>query len=233
MLPGAGPMPSRQIINTTRASLAYQIDQVGPSGIGKVEVWVTVDQGHSWQRVCEDAGRRSVAPAAGPTPRHAEFELPGDGVYGVRIVVTNGNGFGGRTPIAGDQPQCWIEVDTACPVVALREIEPVSNGSTIDVRWMVSDKNLGAEPINVYYATRKEGPWLALAKNLKNDGLYRWQFPRDAGGQFFFRVEATDLAGNTARGETTTAVMLDLTEPRASVIGVNAVRAPVTPGSGN
>src|SRR5947207_1735136 len=99
---------------------------------------------------------------------------------------------------------------------------------------MVSDKNLSAEPINLYYATRKEGPWLAVAKNLKNDGLYRWQFPRDAGGQFFFRVEATDLAGNTARGETTTAVMLDLTEPRASVIGVNAVRAPAgmrTPNS--
>ena len=36
---------------------------------------------------------------------------------------------------------------------------PVMNGSTIDLRWMVSDKNLGTEPVSIYYATRKEGPW--------------------------------------------------------------------------
>ena len=148
-------------------------------------------------------------------------------------MVSNGNGFGGRAPMAGDQPHCWIEVDTQAPVVQLRDIEPVMNGSTIDLRWMVSDKNLGGEPVSIYYATRKEGPWLPVARNLKNDGLYRWQFPRDGSGQFFFRVEAVDMAGNVARGETPTPVMLDMTEPRASVLQINAVRAAGVPGSGN
>src|SRR5205814_9381534 len=104
--PAPGAPGARQIINTTRASLDYRIDQVGPSGVGKVEVWVTMDQGHSWQRLCEDTDRRSPA----------EFELPGDGLYGLRVVVSNGNGFGGRAPMGGDQPHCWIEVDTQAPV---------------------------------------------------------------------------------------------------------------------
>jgi hypothetical protein len=205
----------RQLLNTTRASLDYRIDQVGPSGVGKVEVWMTADQGHSWQRLCEDKNRRS------PT----EFDLPGDGLFGVRLVVTNGNGFGGRPPAPGDQPNCWIEVDTVAPTVQLRDIEPITNGNTVDIRWTASDKNLGPEPVNLYYATRKDGTWQPLAQKVKNDGQYRWSFPRDAGGQFFIRVEVTDLAGNVTRCDSPAAIVLDMTEPRASVVGVTAVRA--------
>jgi hypothetical protein len=204
----------RQVINTTRASLDYRIDQVGPSGVGKVEVWLTSDNGNSWQMRCEDMDRRSPA----------EFDLPAnDGVYGVRVVITNGNGFGGHAPVAGDQPHCWIEVDTTPPVVQLREIEPVTTGGTIDIRWTASDKNLGNEPVALYYATRKEGPWVPMARNLKNDGLYHWAFPRDVGSQFFVRIEVSDAVGNVTRVESPNAVILDLTEPKASVVGVSGI----------
>ena len=214
----------RQLINTTRASLEYRIDQIGPSGVGKVEVWMTNDQGANWKFLTEDANRRS------PT----EFNLPGDGLYGVRVVVTNGNGFGGHAPVASEQPQLWIEVDTTAPVVQLKELEPNASTGTIDIRWTATDKNLGPEPINLSFAThRAEGPWQPLAKNLKNDGLYRWPIPRDMGAQFFIRIEATDLAGNATRTESPTAVVLDMTEPRASVIGVTAVPVPPTPLRGN
>jgi len=209
----------RQFINTARASLDYRIDQVGPSGVGKVEVWVTCDQGANWKRLCEDVNRRSPA----------EFDLPGDGLYGVRVIVTNGNGFGGRQPVPGEQPQLWIEVDTVAPTLQLKEVEPSTNGGTIDLRWLASDKNLGPEPINVYYATRREGPWQPVARGLKNDGLYRWTFPRDMGPQFFVRLEAVDLAGNVARCESPTAIVLDMTEPRASVLGVTSVHQGLQP----
>jgi hypothetical protein len=219
-LPGS---VNRQLLNTTRAALDYRIDQVGPSGVGKVEVWMTADQGHSWQRLSEDKNRRS------PT----EFDLPGEGLFGIRVVVTNGNGFGGRPPVPGDQPHCWIEVDTAAPIVQLREVERITNGNSVDIRWTATDKNLGTEPVNLYYATRKDGQWLPLASHLKNDGLYRWTFPRDAGGQFFIRAEVIDLAGNVTRCESSTAIALDMTEPRASVVGVTGVRGVATPGHGN
>jgi hypothetical protein len=204
----------RQFINTARASLDYRIDQVGPSGVGKVEVWITSDQGASWKRHCEDANRRSPA----------VFDLPGDGLYGVRVIVTNGNGFGGRPPVPGEQPQMWIEVDTVAPTVLLKETEPSTNGGSIDLRWTANDKNLGSEPINLYFATRREGPWQPVARGLKNDGMYRWTFPRDMGPQFFVRLEAMDMAGNVARCESPNAIVLDMTEPRASVLSVTGLQ---------
>jgi hypothetical protein len=213
----------RQLINTLRASLDYRIDQVGPSGVGKVEVWLTSDNGNTWQMRSEDGFRRSPA----------DFDLPGDGLYGVRLVITNGNGFGGRAPVSGDQPQCWIEVDTTPPMVQLREIEPVTNGGPIDIRWMVNDKNLGPEPINLYYSTRKEGSWQPMAHGLKNDGLYRWTFPRDMGSQFFIRIEAIDQAGNVTRVDSPAAIVLDMTEPRASVVGITGVHGNPSAPRGN
>ena len=53
---GTGP---KQILNTTHATIDYRIDQVGPSGVGKVEVFLTSDGGLNWQRLQEDADRRS------------------------------------------------------------------------------------------------------------------------------------------------------------------------------
>jgi hypothetical protein len=224
---GAGTLPAantsnKQILNTTHATVDYRIDQVGPSGIGKVEVYLTGDNGLNWQRLQEDADRRSPA----------EIDLPGEGVFGIRLVITNGNGFGGTPPARGDAPTCWIEVDTTAPFLQLRPIEPIQNG-TIDLRWTASDKNLGAEPINLYYRTRPEGPWQAIARNFKNEGLYRWSFPRDQGSQFFVKVEVVDLAGNIAHAETPSAIVLDMTEPHASVIGISGITPRVTPAAGN
>jgi hypothetical protein len=213
----------RQLINTTRASLEYRIDHVGPSGVGKVEVWYTSDQGATWRRLCEDADKRSPA----------EFDLPGDGVYGVRVAVANGNGFGGRPPVAGDPPHVWIEVDTIAPVVHLKEIDPITNGGPLEIQWTASDKNLTGSGINLYYAVRKEGPWQSIARGVKNDGRYKWAFPGDQGGQFFIRVEAVDQAGNVARADSASAVVLDMTEPRATVTGVTAVPSQPSPLRGN
>lgn len=207
---GQGPM---QILNTTRASIEYRIDQVGPSGVGKVEIYVTTDKGATWQKIGEDHDRRSPA----------EVDLPGEGVYGIRLAVTNGNGFGGTAPQRGDQPTCWIEVDLTCPFVQLRPIEPVAQNGALEIRWSATDKNLGPEPVSLFYRARAEGAWQPIARNIKNDGVYRWNFPRDLGPQFFLRVEVTDLAGNLARADTPNAILLDMTEPHAQVIGVSGI----------
>ena len=213
---------AKQILNSSHATLEYRIDTVGPSGVGKVEVYLTGDGGLNWQRLQEDADRRSPA----------EIDLPGEGLFGVRLVVTNGNGFGGTPPARGDAPTCWIEIDTTVPFVQLRPIDPAQNG-VLELRWTASDKNLGTEPVNLYYRMRSDTPWQVIARNLKNDGLYKWTFPRDQGSQFFVKVEVADMAGNTARAETPNAIILDMTEPRASVVGVTSMAPRVTPPSGN
>jgi hypothetical protein len=201
---------SKQIINTARAVLDYRIDQVGPSGVGKVEVYLTSDQGETWKKIGEDADRRSPV----------EFDLSGEGLFGIRLAVTNGNGFGGTPPQRGEVATCLIDVDTSAPSVQLRPIEPVVANGMLDIRWQATDKNLGAEPVNLYYRARADGAWQPIARGLKNDGVYRWAFPRDAAAHFLVKLEVTDLAGNTARVETPNPVVLDTSEPRATVVGV-------------
>jgi hypothetical protein len=200
------------LLNTARAFIDYRIEHVGPSGVGKVEVWVTADKGQTWKCLGEDLDKCSPA----------EVTLPGDGVYGVKLVVTNGNGFGGKAPVPGEAPASWVEVDTTSPKLELREMDATSAPGHITVRWSASDKNLGGEPVDLYYATCREGPWLPIARGVKNDGTYRWAFPHDSTTQFFVRVDVTDTAGNVARVETPTPIVLDMTEPNATVVNISS-----------
>ena len=207
-----GPAPAnRKILNTPQATIDYRIDSVGPSGIGKVEVYLTVDQGQTWKRLKEDFNKRSPV----------DIELPGEGLFGISVIVTNGNGFGGTPPQRGDQPSYWIEVDTTCPYVSLRPIDPnTASSGALEIRWTASDKNLASEPVSLFYRTRPDGVWQTIASGLKNDGLYRWAFPRGAGAQFFFKIEVVDQAGNVGHVETPNAIVLDMTEPRGIITNV-------------
>jgi hypothetical protein len=202
-----------QLISTTQASIEYRIDQVGPSGVGKVEIYMTPDNGQTWHRLAEDTVKRSPA----------EIKLPGDGVYGIRIVVSNGNGFGGKAPVRGDAPHCTVEVDTTAPFVQLRSAEVMRGAgvSQVEIRWNATDKNLGSAPVTLHYRTRPDGPWELVARNVKNDGLHRWAFPRDAGSQFFFKIEVADQAGNVSHDVSRQPILIDMSEPRATIVGVS------------
>lgn len=210
-LPGKAPAVPHQLINSTQASIEYRIDHVGSSGLGKVEIFMTPDNGQTWHRLAEDTAKRSPA----------EIKLPGDGVYGIRIVVTNGNGFGGQAPVRGDLPHCTVEVDTTAPFVQLRSAELLPGAGHIEIRWNATDKNLGAEPITLHYRTRPDEAWKVIARNVKNDGLYRWAFPRDVGSQFHFKIDVADLAGNTSQAASHQPITIDMSEPRATIVGVS------------
>jgi hypothetical protein len=218
--PGGVP---HQLINTTRAKIDFRIDQVGPSGVGKVEIYMTPDKGHSWHRLAEHTQKSPPA----------EINLPGDGVFGIRIVASNGNGFGGRAPVRGDSPHYVVEVDTTAPFVQLRSAELMAGAGHVELRWNATDNNLGATPVSLYYRTKTDGPWQDIAKNVKNDGMYRWTFPRDAGGQFFFKIEVTDKAGNLAQEVSRQPIVIDMSEPRITVVGVTgAAISPLRPVGG-
>jgi hypothetical protein len=207
-----------QLISTTHATVEYRIGQVGPSGVGKVEIYMTPDKGQTWHRLSEDVQKRSPA----------TINLPGDGVFGIRIVVTNGNGFGGKAPARGDVPHCTIEVDTTSPFVQMRSTELLPSSGHVELRWNATDKNLGSEPVSLFYRTQPDGPWQVIARGLKNDGVHRWAFPRDAGGLFFFKIEVADQAGNTSHDVTRQPISIDMTVPSATVVGVtgNAAARP-------
>ncbi|HJT77088.1 MAG TPA: hypothetical protein VJ739_07770, partial [Gemmataceae bacterium] len=219
-------MANRQLLNSTHAVLDYRIDQVGPSGVSKVEVWMTADEGKTWQRLCEDRNHRSPV----------EFDLPREGLYGICIVVTNGNSISDPPPTAGTTPDWWIEVDTTRPTAQLQSVRPGSaeDAGTLLITWAASDKNLGNDPVDLYYATNQNGPWSPIGRGLRNDGAYRWTAPRDGTGQYYIRMDVTDRAGNLTRCETPQAVVLDLTHPKAKVLSVSTSPRPLaTPPVGN
>ncbi|MBV9123006.1 MAG: hypothetical protein JO112_06600, partial [Planctomycetes bacterium] len=180
--------PTLQLINSAHASLDYKLEDEGPSGIGKVEVWITRDEGQTWQFLCEDRDRHSPV----------DIDLPGEGLYGISLVVSNGAGLGGTPPNRGDVPDWWVEVDTTKPVAQLLALRPGTGDEACMflINWTASDKNLKAEPIDLYYTTERQGPWRPVALGLKNTGSYRWPVPHGIGPEFYFRMDVTDKAGN-------------------------------------
>src|SRR5262249_21735089 len=148
--------------------------------------------------------------------------------------VSNGRGFGATLPARGDAPDHWIEVDATPPLAQLRTVRPgtAAEAGGLYIQWSVTDKNLGPEPIDLYYANHREGPWLSVARNLKNDGTYRWAVPGEAGPQVYIRLVVSDLAGNTTRCESADAVPLDDLS-RARLLDIATRPGVAAPPSGN
>jgi hypothetical protein len=139
------------------------------------------------------------------------------------MVLSNGNGIGGHPPRSGERPQYYIEVDATSPTVQILPYEMVPGANALDIRWTATDANLGAEPVSIYYRTRADAGWQPMVRNLKNDGVYRWAFPRDVGGQIFYKLEVVDMAGNMTKVETPTPILLDQTEPEATLLDIVGV----------
>jgi hypothetical protein len=222
--PGSQGVPAnRKIVSTTHLALEYQIEQLGASGVGKVEVWATRDQGQSWQKLGDDPDRRSPV----------EVDLPGEGVYGVSLVVSNGRGFGATPPAPGDAPDGWVEVDITKPFVELTSVRPGIDGdaTALWISWTARDKNLGPEPVDLYYSPHRDGPWTVIAKGVRNDGRYRWTAPPEM-PLAFVRVVVTDKAGNSNKCDTPQAVALDdMSRPHGHLVDVVPSGIQSSPGA--
>ncbi len=207
------PSMTKHVVNKTHAFLQYQIENRGASGVGCVAIYLTRDQGQSWQKLAEDANHKSPA----------EIDLPGEGLFGLSVVVSNGRGFGGIPPAPGDRPAWWIEVDLTKPTAELTSVKPGSGADSgcVVISWNAHDKNMAGEAIDLYYAVAHDGPWEPIAKGLKNAGRHRWQVPANLGPEAFLRLVVHDAAGNTTISETTQGVTLDdLSRPRARVTSI-------------
>ncbi|GIW78607.1 MAG: hypothetical protein KatS3mg105_0414 [Gemmatales bacterium] len=201
------------IVPHHQVSMAYELQDTGPSGIGKIEVWWTRDEGRTWNLLCDDPDLKSPV----------SFALPGDGLYGISLVVQNGNGEGGSVPKSGCQPDCWIEVDSTRPVAQLLLVRPVFNASQypeLRITWTAADKNLQPNPVNLYYASDRQGPWTPIALGISNSGRFHWKPATKLQGPVFIRLEVSDQAGNTTRCETSQPVVLNMSKPKAKIVSV-------------
>jgi hypothetical protein len=203
-----------ELTNSAQTTIDYEVTRSGPSGVGKVELYLTQDEGRTWQHYTEDLQPRAGSPLA--------VTLPGEGIYGLRLVVTSGAGLAKRPPQPGDLPQMRIEVDTTAPLVKLYPPQPdPTRRDALLITWNASDRNLGANPITLQFAERTNGTWQTIAKELPNTGRYQWLMPPGVPYRVFLRVLASDAAGNLGVDQTPEQVVIDMNEPEVTIKRVN------------
>ncbi len=190
-----------QHVNVAKVFLDYQVENVGQSGVGKIEIWLTRDQGKTWEKSAEETMRKSPL----------EVSLPGDGLFGLTLVASNGRGVPGKTPSAGDAPDMWVRVDTSRPVAQLLDTKvSFENKQTkVTIRWNAKDENLAETPVDILFGATPQGPWLPIAKGQPAEGETTWQPKTEIGSQAYIRIEARDRAGNVGIAATMEPVQLD------------------------
>jgi len=222
--PARVPVAGMEYRHSNRLNVEYTVDKVGASGIGSVDLYVTRDDGANWQRLTGE--QINPAPpgldAMPPAKRSIAAELPGEGRYGLYLIVRNGIGLGKQPPRNGDKPQMRVEVDMTPPEGELARPQPIQGQTdAVIIRWKASDLNLAEKPIRIEWAERKGGPWSRISdSDLANTGYHTWKLPSQIPGKVYLKMSITDLAGNTAVAESAEPVTIDLTEPEAKITGL-------------
>jgi hypothetical protein len=236
-------LPPIKHVNEHQIMLEYELKRVGPSGIGGIEVWLTKDDGLTWEPFAVDPDVQS-----GTVTRRQQrkFDMRDagdrpfpDGIYGLSLVVKSRAGIG-RKPRPGDVPEIRIEIDTKLPDAQLfMPVADPQNPDQILLKWNAFDKNLADRPINLEYAERLDGEWLPIQLNMENTGRYAtervgreqfvkgsvtgdysWKVPPNTPLQVYLRMRVRDRAGNERIIVTERPQFVDLTEPEGHITGV-------------
>jgi hypothetical protein len=203
------PQANCQYLAGTHVSIKFELDK---SAAQTVEVWLTSDDGQTWQKL----------PGAVQKNNSIDVNLPGEGAFGLCLMGAGPNSPN-QAPPKGESPDWRIVVDTTKPLAQLTSIRCLPDGS-YDVTWTASDKNLKPEPIDLEFSKEPEGPWMPMASHLKNDGTYHWAPIRPVSGPIYVRMHAADLAGNVTTCQAAEAAAPARVKPRV---------IEVTPGPGS
>jgi len=229
------PLPNAQVINVARFDVAYDVEQKGPSGVSKAEVWVTRDDGKAWQKWSTTEKTESPLTVDLTARNNPQME----GVYGIKIVLLSGAGLSKGPPLSGDLPDMRVDVDLTPPVVKIYEpIPDTMSKDTMILRWQAVDRNMAAEPITLEWSETQDGPWNSIVgkddssgqvgtstpvgvKRLANSGQYAWKIPANfPTHRVYLRVSARDVAGNIAEARTPSPILVDMNKPVAKIHGI-------------
>jgi hypothetical protein len=220
-------VPTAQVIRTPRFDLGYQVDG-GVSGVAKIVLYVTRDDGRSWTQWSVHDGKESPLKVVLDNPR-LNRDVEGD--YGFRLVPVSGAGLSDPAPAPGTPPEMKVRVDVTPPVVDIfaPQADPKDRNALVLI-WKATDKNFGREPIQIDYAETLNGPWKSVAAGdptasaggrLANTGSYSWAIPATLSTpQVYLRVTAWDLGGIKTERVTERPILVDLTRPRATIQGI-------------
>jgi hypothetical protein len=214
--PGTSATPSgTRVVNTTKFQISYKIDEIGPSGVGAVEMYITDDDGRKWFKYGNDTDNASPF----------EVEVPRDGIYGFSIRVRSGQGVAADPPQPGEKATVIVAVDQTPPVAQLLAAQQ-GTGAALNkvlIRWTANDDYPAEQPIHLSYAMDSQGPWEPICDWQPNSGNYIWTVPPGLPAKLYIRLTARDSAGNVSRVETPQPVLIDMSKPSARIVDVEAV----------
>ncbi|MCH2210975.1 MAG: hypothetical protein MK110_06710 [Fuerstiella sp.] len=204
--------PMSQLVSDTVFNVTYSLEDVGPSGVSAVELFVTEDNGQQWFRYGNDLDMQSPM----------QVDVQGEGTFGFAIRVRNGVGFVDPPPQPGDRPEIVVTVDQTAPGVEFGEPQVLASGTaSLNLTWRVFDTQ--ATVVRLEWATSLAGPWVPVFDWQADRGRYEWPVSPNMPHSMHFRLLARDIAGNIGYAQTSQPVLIDLQRPKARVLGVEKV----------
>lgn len=216
--PYRGDLKPPIFTNDGQIGLEYEVERLGLSGVSKIEVWITGDDGKTWLKWREiirpDAASRQ--PLSIPLPEQ-------EGVFGFRLAVYSGTQLTAGSPQSGDAPDERVNVDRTRPLVTLYKPESdPSQANALVLQWSVKDTNLAEKPIRLQWAESPTGEWhdITPPAGVTNAGRYAWVPPANVPLKVHLRISAEDLAGNIGEAVSDKPELVDLNKPIGRIKGV-------------
>lgn len=219
--------PAR-MVNQRLVQVDYELGRVGPSGVGAVEVWTTLDEGETWTLATTEtmaqSGMELTANPAVPTRNKIPLNIQREGVpQGFTLVAKSRAGLGRPAPQRGEAPQIRLECDTTAPEATL--FSPVPDPDQRDhllLSWKASDKNLVGNPITIEWSDGAAGPWHKIGPGeLPNSGRLSWLVPPGTPPTVHLRLTVKDQAGNKGVAQTQQPILVDLAIPEVNILGLS------------
>jgi hypothetical protein len=203
-----------QWVKSLTVDIEYELQGVGPWGVGQVEFWATPDDGRSWTSLGVDHDGRSPFLAT----------MPGAGTYGFLIVVAAAN-CAPAAPRAGDRPEMLVGVDLEPPRATIDGVQTGAGAlaDSLIIRWTAVDEHLAQAPVSLFFTASPDGPWTTIAADLPNTGEYRWRLTRQPPRLMYLKLEVRDLAGNVGQFQTPKPVDVAVPSPTGRLRSVRPV----------
>ncbi len=210
------PFPAgAKIVKANAFNIGYTLDQIGPSGVGAVDLFITEDNGRTWFTYGSDPDRKS------PFSVRVDY----GGQFGFAIRARSGIGLSDDPPRNGHPPEIIVVVDQIAPRPKLGRLTQ-GQGLTqnqVQFSWDLVDADLPEQPVMISRAYSPTGPWEPISNWVENTGRYIWNVDQTIDRPIYIRLEARDLAGNIGKVDSDQPLQIDLTRPAAHIIDVETV----------
>lgn len=212
----SSPYPvGAKLVKSNSFNIGYSLDQVGPSGVGAVDLYITEDDGRNWFHYGSDPDRKS--------PFSVRVERSGQ--FGFAIRARSGIGLSDDPPQPGNRPEIVVIVDQIAPrpkLGSLNQGQGVTHNQVM-LSWVLLDGDLPEQSVMLSRAYSPTGPWEPISGWIENTGRYLWTVDQTIERPIYIRIEARDLAGNIGKADSDQPLHIDLTRPTARILDVETV----------